>query len=201
MALFNDQWNSYYLSVMGGRLLAGLLMCSGLIHATTYSCSPPPGTPLCQFPRKVDIAFVGTPVATNYEPNPPGGGELAYLNMWYRFSVKEAFTGLRPEEREVVVWLSLGGGSPEIGRTFFVHAQRDGDQIRLASCGNTRPVEEVASEIKYLRERLRGNFRPYVAGSVLRHYKGSKYAVEAGLGGPPRGLAGAKGSRINKYSV
>jgi hypothetical protein len=134
---------------------------------------------------------VGTAVATNYDPNPPGGSDLAFMNMWYRFSVEEAFTGLRPDEKEVVVWLSLGGGAPEIGRRFFVHAQRGGKEIRLASCGDTQPVEGATSEIEYLRERLQGDFKPYIAGSVLRHYKGSQYSVETGLDGPPRGLAGA----------
>jgi len=177
---------------MTGRVLAGLLVFSGLVRAVVYSCSPPPETPLCQFPAKIDITFVGVAVATNYDPHPPGGSDVAFLNMWYRFSVKEPFTGLRPDEKEVVAWLSLGGGAPEIGRPFFVHAERAGNQIRLASCGNTRPVEEAASEIQYLREKLRGDFKPYVAGSVLRHYKGSQYSIEAGLDGPFRGLAGAR---------
>jgi hypothetical protein len=177
---------------MTGRVLTGLLLFSGLVRAVVYSCSPPPETPLCQFPAKIDITFVGVAIATNYDPHPPGGSDVAFLNMWYRFSVKEAFTGLRPEEKEVVAWLSLGGGAPEIGRPFFVHAERAGNQIRLASCGNTRPVEEAASEIRYLREKLRGDFKPYVAGSVLRHYKGSQYSIEAGLDGQFRGLAGAR---------
>jgi Carboxypeptidase regulatory-like domain len=111
--------------------------------------------------------------------------------MWYRFSVIEPFTGLRPDEKELVIYLSLGGGSPQIGQKFFVHAKRAGNQIRLAECGATRPVEEASSDIHYLRERQAGSFRPFIAGSVLRHYSGSPYAVEAGLDGPPRGLAGA----------
>jgi len=177
--------------MVSGRIVAGVLLCMSQLHAIVYSCSPPAGTPLCQFPEKVDITFIGTPIDSNYDPNPPGGSDVAFLGMWYRFSVKESFTGLRPQEREVVVWLSVGGGKPEIGRTFFVHAVREGRQIRLAACGNTRPVEEATTDIQYLRERLRGQFRSYISGSVLRHYKGSQYFVETGLDGAPRGLPGA----------
>ena len=43
-------------------------------------------------PLKIDITFIGTPIATNYDPNPPGGSDVAFLNMWYRFAVKEAFS-------------------------------------------------------------------------------------------------------------
>jgi hypothetical protein len=177
---------------MIGRVLAGILIWSGLLLATVYSCSPPPETPLCQFPTKIDITFVGTAVATNYDPTPPGGSDLAFFKMWYRFSVKEAFTGLRPEEKEVVVWLSLGGGSPQIGRAFFVHAERRGNEIRLASCGNTRPIEDAGSDIEYLRELRERQFKPFIAGSVLRHYEGSQYEVETHLDGSFRGLAGAR---------
>jgi hypothetical protein len=109
--------------------------------------------------------------------------------MWYRFEVKERFTGLRPDEKEVTVWLSLGGGSPQIGRSFFVHAERRGNQIRLAECGNTQPVEDASADIQYLRASLQNAFTPYIAGSVLRHYQGSQYAVETDLDGPPQGLA------------
>jgi hypothetical protein len=176
---------------MDVRLLALLLTVAGTAHAVVYTCSPPPETPLCQFPEKIDVTFIGTPIATNYDPDPPGGGDLAFLNMWYRFSVIEPFTGLRPEEKELVIHLSLGGGSPQIGQKFFVHAKRAGNQFRLAECGATRPVEEASADIQYLRERQAGTFRPFIAGSVLRHYSGSPYAVESGLDGPPRGLAGA----------
>jgi hypothetical protein len=182
---------NYDPSMTSGRIVTGILLCSGLMPAVVYHCSPPPLTPLCQFPENIGITFVGTAIATNYNPNPPAGGDVAFMNMWYKFSVGEILTGLPPDEEEVVVWLSLGGGSPQLGRTFFVHAQREGDRIRLASCGNTRPVEDAAPEIQYLREKLRGDFKPYITGSVLRHYKGSQYAVETYLDGPPRGLAGA----------
>ena len=177
---------------MTQRILVPLLFSSGLLRAVVYTCSPPPTTPLCQFPRKVDITFVGTAIDTNYDPNPPGGGDLAFFGMWYRFSVDEVFTGLRPNEKEVVAWLSLGGGSPEIGRKFFVHAQREGDRIRLASCGNTRRAEDASEDIGDLRKKLKGDFTPYIVGSVLRNYKGSQYAIESELEGLPRGLAGAK---------
>lgn len=176
---------------MGVRLLALLLTVTGTVCPVVYTCSPPLGTPLCQFPEKIDITFIGTPIATNYDPNPPGGGDLAVLNMWYRFSVIEPFTGLLPDEKELVIYLSLGGGSPQIGQKFFVHAKRAINHITLAECGATRPVEEASADIRYLRERQAGTFRPFIAGSVLRHYSGSPYAVEVGLDGPPRGLAGA----------
>jgi len=172
--------------------VAGLLVCVGQIQAIIYSCSPPPGAPLCQFPGKIDITFVGTAIDTNYDPNPPGGSDLAFLGMWYRFSVEEAFTGLKPDEKEVVAWLSVGGGKPDIGKPFFVHAVREGDHIRLAECGNTRPLEEAETDIQYLRGRIRGDFRSFIAGSVLRHYNGSQYFLETGLDGRPRGLAGAR---------
>lgn len=174
---------------MVGRALIGFL-CAGFLRATVYTCSPPPDTPLCQFPEKIHITFVGTAIEASPEPD-LRGGDLASLNRWYRFAVGEAFSGLRPEEKEVVVWLSLGGGLPEIGRKFFVHAERDGDEIRLTPCGDTQPVETAEAEIRYLREMLRGVFKPYIAGSVLRHYRGSQYAVESGLDERPRGLAQA----------
>lgn len=171
--------------------MAGAFFLVGTAQALVYECSPPPGTPLCQFPKKIDVTFIGTAVATNYIPNPPGGGDLASFGMWYRFSVTEALTGLRPGEKEVTAYLSIGGGQPEVGRAYFVHAVREGSGVRLASCGNTRPVEEAAADIQYLRDRANGRFRSYIAGSVLRHYEGSPYGVEGGLGGSLRGEPGA----------
>jgi len=175
---------------MCAKILISLLVFSGLVRGIVFSCTPPPNTPLCQFPAKIAVTFIGTAIATNYDPNPPGGSDVAFLRMWYRFSVEEAFTGLRPTEREIVTYLSVGGGSPELGKRFFVHAQREGDAFRLIGCGITQPVEQAADEIQYLRARLRGDFKPYIAGSVLRHYKGSQYAIESDLDGRPRGLAG-----------
>jgi hypothetical protein len=67
---------------MNSRLVLLLLACCGVIYADVYFCSPPPGTPLCQFPSKIDITFIGTATATNYIPNPPQGGLSALMNMW-----------------------------------------------------------------------------------------------------------------------
>jgi hypothetical protein len=176
---------------MAGRIVVALLFCAGFLRAVVYTCSPPPNTPLCQFPEKIRITFIGRVLEAGPEPD-LRGGDLAGLNRWYRLSVEEAFTGLHAGEKEIVAWLSLGGGALEVGRTFFVHAEREGNEIRLVSCGDTQPVETAGAEIRYLRERLHGDFRSYIAGSVLRHYKGSQYAIETGLDQPPRGLANAK---------
>jgi len=128
---------------------------------------------LCQFPKKLDIAFIGTAIATNYDPNPLEGGDVAFFGMWYRFRVEEALAGLRPEEKEVVAWLNVGGGSPGIGRRYFVHAERSGDgKIRLAQCGNTRPADEADKDIAYLRRRKNGTWQTSIWGSAMRHYQG-----------------------------
>ncbi len=173
--------------------LMSFFFCASLLRATVYSCDPPPGTPLCQFPKQVDIAFIGTAIDTNYDPNPPGGGDLAFFGMWYKFRVEEPLSGLRQGEKEVVAWMSLGGGQPEIGRKSFVSARREGDRrIRLTSCGSTKPAEEAGDDIDYLREKLAGNFSPYIRGSVLRQYTGSQYGVEWSLDGESRGLGRAR---------
>jgi hypothetical protein len=185
-------WKLGTMQIVMFRLLALAFLCAGSVYALVYTCDPPPGTPLCQFPSKIDVAFIGTPIATNYDPDTLGPSDLAFMQVWYRFSVRESFTGLGPDEKEVVVYLSVGGGSPQIGRSFFVSAERSGDTFRLTSCGNTRPVEEAGSDIQYLRETLAHKFKPFVAGSILRHYSKSQYAVERGLDGPPRGIGGAR---------
>lgn len=161
------------------------ILSPALALATTYTCQPPPETPLCQYPEKVDIAFIGTATETNYDPFSDSG-------TWFKFSVEQRLTGLSPGEREITVWTSLGSGVPEIGRRFFVHANRyENGRIYLASCGNTRPVEQAAEDIAYLLARQARTFQPYLSGSVLQHYDASQYAVSS-YSPPPRGLAGVK---------
>jgi len=170
------------------RALAALFLCSVILSATEYTCAPPPDTPLCQFPKKIDITFIGTATATNYDPTDASG----WSHTWYRIQVEEAFTGLRPDEKEVVAWTTIGSSAPEVGQRFFVHAQRVNGRIVLMGCGNTKPVANATDDIAYLRSSARGDFSPFITGSVLRHYQGSVYGVEEGLDGPPRGLPNAK---------
>lgn len=162
---------------MVAKSCLALMIFATAAHATTYSCIPPPGTPLCQFPKKIDVAFIGTAVATN--ANPDDHQDPDFASTWYQFKIEEPLSGLPPTETSIRVYLGLGGGSAIIGRRFFVHAERSGSGFRFAMCGNTRPAEKAETDIAYLRARLRGNFHPYLAGSILRHYAASPFAVEA----------------------
>lgn len=182
------------------RVTAVLFLCSVIPSATQYTCAPPPDTPLCQFPKKIDITFIGTATATNYDPNDASG----WSHTWYRIQVEEALTGLRPDEKEIVAWTTLGSSTPAVGQHFFVHAERDSGRIVLMPCGNTKPVANATDDIAYLLSSGRGDFKPFISGSVLRHYQGSPYGVEQGLDGPPRGLPdvrvrleGGSGALIN----
>ncbi len=159
------------------RLCLALLTFAAVAQATSFTCAPPPGAPLCQFPRKIDVAFIGTAIATNENPDDHQNPDFA--NTWYQFKIEEPLSGLRPNETSIRVYLGLGGGTAIIGRPFFVHAERAGNGFRFATCGNTRPAEEAETDIAYLRARLRGDFHPYLAGSILRHYKASPFALEA----------------------
>ena len=153
------------------KLCLALLTFAAVAQATSFTCAPPPGAPLCQFPKKIDVAFIGTAVATN--ENPDDHQNPVFGNTWYQFKIEEPLSGLRPNETNIRVYLALGGGEPIIGRRFFVHAEHTATGLRLAMCGNTRPAEEAEADIAYLRARLRGNVHPYIAGSILRHYKAS----------------------------
>ena len=177
------------------RLVAALVLCSAILSATQYTCAPPPDTPLCQFPKKIDVTFIGTATATNYDPNDASG----WSHTWYRIQVEEVFTGLHPDEKEIVAWTTLGSSTPAVGQLFFVHAERDNGRIVLMPCGNTKPVANATDDIAYLRSSARGDFKPFISGSVLRHYSGSPYGVETASDGPPRGLPDAKVS-LNRDS-
>ena len=174
---------------MIAKIYLALLSFSAVTQASVFNCVPPPGTPLCQFPKKIDVAFIGTAVATN--ENPDDHEDPNFANTWYQFKIEEPLSGLRPNETNVRVHFALGGGSTAIGRRYFVHAERTADGFRLAMCGNTRPAEAAEADIAYLRARLRGNFHSYLAGSILRHYIASPYAVEAWPTDQWRGVSNA----------
>lgn len=156
------------------RWLFGLLL-TVLLQATSYICDPPPGAPLCQFPEKIEVAFIGTATATNADPFRDD------FATWYRFAVEEPLVGVAPDVTEIVAWVSLGSGRVETGRKYFVHAIRDTQtsRYRMMPCGNTRPVEEAREDIAYLHSRQAGTFRPYISGAVLRNYTGSRYKTES----------------------
>ena len=53
-------------------------------------------------------------------------------------------------------------------------------------------MADATDDIAYLRSSARGDFKPFITGSVLRHYQGSQFGVETGLEEPPRGLPDVK---------
>jgi hypothetical protein len=176
-------------SVRPTRLVSGLLLAA-VLGATTYTCDPPPGTPLCQFPDKVEVAFIGTAIATNYDPFERQQGN------WYRFKVEERLLGVPNSQAEILAWTSIGSGEVKVGSRYFVHAVWDGvhSSYRMAVCGNTRPVAQATDDIRYLRSRNAGTFRSYVSGSVLRNYTGHPFNNEYRVRGLPGASVVLKGS-------
>ncbi len=174
---------------MVAKICLALLAFATITQATEFNCVPPPGTPLCQFPKKIDVAFIGTAIATNENPDDHQNPDFA--STWYQFKIEEPLSGLRPNESNIRVHLGLGGGTAIIGRRFFVHAERTANGFHFAMCGNTRPAENAEADIAYLRARLRGNFQPYLAGSILRHYIASPFALEAWPTDQWRGVSNA----------
>lgn len=91
------------------RWLFGLLL-TVLLQATSYTCDPPPGTPLCQFPEKIEVAFIGTATATNADPFRDD------FATWYRFAVEEPLVGVAPDVTEIGAGTCLLGSVPKLQR-------------------------------------------------------------------------------------
>ncbi len=168
--------------------LAALLF---LTWSTVLACSCAAPRPACRRIDRFDYAFLGRVLATNETRDAEGGP------YWYRFSVDEAFKGLAPEVRELIVDpdnSTTCHRSFEVGRLYLVVGDRSplnglaADAARTSGalggpkgvpagspivstgqCTGTMLAEYAAEDLDYLRRYKSGQVQPYVYGSVRSH--------------------------------
>ena len=126
-----------------------VVLFPGLLSALSCTCDPPPETPLCQFPKKIAITFVGKAIETN--PAPANGDEVYWEQRWFRFQIEEPFKGLQKNEKYLVVYEGFGNGRIQIGENYFVHAFLEQGIVKFVNCGITGPVSQRTSEIENMR--------------------------------------------------
>ncbi|MGJ5815392.1 carboxypeptidase regulatory-like domain-containing protein [Paludibaculum fermentans] len=166
-----------------------ILLLSVLPPALACSCAAP--TPACQRIDGIQYAFLGRVLATN-ETKDAGGGPY-----WYRFGVDEAFKGIGPEVRELIVdpdSFSSCRRSFELGRLYLIVGRQSplnglaGDAakahgalggargvpltapiVSAGQCTGTKLAEYATEDLKFLRKYRSGHVQPSVYGSVRIH--------------------------------
>lgn len=170
------------------RLVSLLFLTWPIVLAC--SCAAP--GPACQRIDLFDYAFLGRVLATNETKDAQEAGPY-----WYRFSVDEAFKGLEPEVREVIVdpdnstscrqsfqvgslYLLFGRRSPLSGPSADA-AKAAGalggargvpltsPLVSTGQCTGTMLAEYAAEDLHYLRRFRTGSVQPYIYGHVRMH--------------------------------
>jgi hypothetical protein len=126
------------------RLLAAMAVCvSVLWPASVDACSClGPGLP-CEAAWSAEAVFVGHVVSIE-----TSGGRRVQL------AVVEAFRGFQLSQVTVVTGYGQADcGFPfEMGKSYVVYANRDRNgELTTSSCARTRPVENAAEDLTYLR--------------------------------------------------
>ncbi|MGC4056164.1 MAG: carboxypeptidase regulatory-like domain-containing protein [Paludibaculum sp.] len=172
-------------------MIARLAILLLSLQPAAFACSCAGRAPVCQRIDRMDYAFLGRVLATNDTKDSEGGP------YWYRFSVDEAFHGIGPEVREVIVDpdnSTTCRKSFEPGRLYLVVGHRsrmdglavnaakangalggsygvplDGPIVSTSQCGGSLPAEYAAEDLTFLRAYKTGNVQPYVYGQVRIH--------------------------------
>lgn len=146
---------------------------------TAFGCSCGPIGPVCTSIDRIEVAFVGVPVA---ESAPRNG--LSTNHDWYRFTISESLRGLPADTKEVIVDPGSGGTCEmtfKLGESYAVFGftwpeylqPREGTPkgLRFMTnvCTGSRPAREAAADIVYLRQLARDPQPATVFGSVRVH--------------------------------
>lgn len=151
------------------------LFWAGELSARGCSCLPE--RPPCEAFWQAKAVFEGEVAAVAFldqkgEETTGRHGEGAPQYVRARFVVRTAYRGV--EGDEVDVYTGLGGGDCgygfEKGARYLVyaHASRDGTNLSTGICSRTRPIEEAAEDLAYIKSassarggRIFGSIREY----------------------------------------
>jgi len=151
-----------------------MLLILGMITANGWACScgvSPTGTPPCQSAWTHSAVFTGS-VQEITEPGwpsapitstSPRAAPSQYTRRTgdrqrkVRFKIKEAFTGLDPSQKEIVIATGSGGGDCgyefQRGVEYVVYAYNDREVgLSTGICSPTRPIDQAAEDLKYFRQ-------------------------------------------------
>lgn len=148
-----------------------------------------PGAP-CQEVWNSAATFSGTVLSVT----PPRDRQVSFPQRTVRLVIKETFSGLAAEQKEVEVVTGMGGGDCGIpferGVDYLVYAYKNGDG-RLAAniCSRTRKLVDAASDLEYLHGLASApntaDVRIQVIDPTLRRTgKGGLAGVQVTIDGP-----------------
>jgi len=158
--------------------LAAIACFQQAVLATVCSDVPP-----CARVRVASVLFVGIVIDAGVAPTT---GNESPRDV--RFQVDEAFAGLPPEEREVVVRTT--GSWLVKGHSYLIDAARgDGNYLYPTICGTSAEVnyERIADVLDYLRQRARGKAKTSLAVNVTDQYNPVP-GVDVTISGPAGNL-------------
>lgn len=151
--------------------LIGVLFCPA---ARPCSCVPPPeNLTMYELVKQsvdgVDSVFIGVPRLLH------GDGRSKSTEDLVVFDTSTVFKGKQTQKIGVhsgvgLKWMSSCGHSFEIGKTYLVFAHRyNDDQLLVAACSFTAPVEESDVALRFLRKETPHNEDLLTPNQLLRN--------------------------------
>jgi 5-hydroxyisourate hydrolase-like protein (transthyretin family) len=136
-------------------IIAMGVVAAAAVPRDASACTCVPAGPPCEEVFRARTVFVGTVTAISEIPT--AGAESERSGPWLRrrvhFRVTEPFRG--DTGTEVDVLTGSGGGDCgyafTTGHTYLVYTYEQRDQIATSICTRTRPIEQAAEDLAFLR--------------------------------------------------
>ena len=182
-----------------------ILFVLGFLARGAWACScsvSPAGNPPCQAAWQYDAVFTGTVEEIN-DPGLPIAHAIVppaispqYPQRKVRIKIADAFRGIDPGQREIVIETGLGGGDCgynfQRGLDYIVYASKKADgAFSTGICSPTRPAADAAADLKYLRELAQAS-----ATTEIRVTAYDVHGVWRLQAGSPPGLPALSGAMI-----
>jgi hypothetical protein len=155
------------------QLVCGILLL--LASCPAFGCTCVPGQPLCQQLRSYhgSALFVGVAEEVRYET--VVADNVSFRQQVVRFSVEDAFAGVRSKTETTVKSGPICGYVFHKGVRYLVDAEGTESSLEVGSCGMTAPAEYVADSIHFLRTLRQHQSGAIVFGTVKQYVEGSTF--------------------------
>jgi hypothetical protein len=181
-----------------------MFLVLGFLAAKAWGCScgvSPTGTPPCQSAWLYDAVFTGmvTEITDPVQPIAQVKTETSqpsFPQRKVRIKISEVLVGLDPNQQEIVIETGLGGGDCGYGfhrnLDYIVYASKKrGGGFSTGICSPSRPVENAAEDLKYLRQLAHSSPVAEIGVTAYDVHGIRGYRV----GGPPQ-LPVLEGARV-----